>query len=120
MATPYLVFLPGELIRWQSSCGTAFLGRFISVYEANVRVSRWVIDNTGTVTESYHLPVMILDEHIIDTIPRPSLSSLVFVHHADDFINFKVKFIHGWQMYFAQEIMLIFGYTSTIIKCDIV
>jgi hypothetical protein len=35
--------------------------------------------------ESYQLPVMIRDEHIVETILRSSLSSLVFVHHADNF-----------------------------------
>jgi hypothetical protein len=101
MATPYLMFLPGEFICCQSKCGTSFIGRIVSVSEANVTVSCWAIDNVGHAIETYNLPLVICNEHIIDTIPRPSLSSLVFVHHADDFMSFKKKFVNGMEDVFC-------------------
>jgi len=71
------------------------------VSEANVTVSHWAIDNAGHTIETYNLPSVIRDEHIIDTIPRLSLSSLVFVHHADDFRSYKKKFVYGMEDVFS-------------------
>jgi hypothetical protein len=82
-----LHFLPGEFVRWEVPNGSA-LGRILSVDEASILVSCWAVDGEAATMRDFFLPPLIYDGHIVDVIPKPTLSSLIFVHHAEDFLSF--------------------------------
>jgi len=100
MANRYLIFLPGEFVRWEIPNGSA-LGRILSIDEASISVSRWAVDGEAHTMRDFFLPPLIYDEHIVDVIPKPALSSLIFVHHAEDFLSFKNRYVFGMQDVFC-------------------
>jgi len=49
----------------------------------------------------FFLPPLIYDESFIDITPKPSLSSLIIVHHEEDFLSFKARYVFGMQDVFC-------------------
>ncbi len=100
-------FMPGEFVRWQIPNGSAF-GRILSVNDASVSVSRWAVDDGAATMADYFIPPVISDQRTVDVIPLPALSSLIFVHHVDDYSSFKTKYVFGMQdVYCTREPVLL-------------
>ncbi len=81
-------------MRWQTPSGDE-IGRIVAVSEATVIVSCWAEANQTGSMDNYLVPPVIIDQHQIDIIPRPTLSLLIFVHHERDFLSFKARYICG-------------------------
>jgi hypothetical protein len=45
--------------------------------------------------DTYLLPPLIQDAHVMDIIARPYISTLIFAHQADDFSSYRVRYIYG-------------------------
>ena len=73
----------------------------LSVDEASISVSHWAMDGEATTMRDFFLPPLIYDEHIVNVIPKPTLSSLIIVHHAEDFLSFKSRYVFGMQDVFC-------------------
>jgi len=73
----------------------------LSVDEASISVSHWAMDGEATTMRDFFLPPLIYDEHIVNVIPKPTLSSLIIVHHAEDFLSFKSRYVFGMQYVFC-------------------
>ncbi len=73
----------------------------LSVDEASISVSHWAMDGEATTMRDFFLPPLIYDEHIVNVIPKPTLSSLIIVHHEEDFLSFKARYVFGMQDVFC-------------------
>jgi RNAse (barnase) inhibitor barstar len=78
------------------------LGRIVSVDEASISVSRLMMGADANTMRDFFLPPLIYDESFIDITPKPSLSSLIIiVHHEEDFLSFKARYVFGMQDVFC-------------------
>jgi hypothetical protein len=98
----HLFFLPGKFLQWRTPDGNA-IGRIISVLETTVSVSRWVKVQQQSFMDTYILPPLIQDAHMMDIIARLSISSPTFVPHADDFSSCRVRYIYGMRYVFCTK-----------------
>jgi hypothetical protein len=100
MANWHFIILLREFVQWEVPNGSV-LGRIVSVDEASLSVSRLMMGADATTMRDFFLPPFIYDENFVDITPKPSLSSLIIVHHEEDFLLFKTRYVFGMQDVFC-------------------
>jgi hypothetical protein len=96
MDGPGVFFLPGEFVRWKRRNGDINVGRIHSIADATLSVVRWIEDETAD-TDKYSLSPVLIDTPHMEVIPKPLLSSVVFVFHVDTFSSYKARYIYGME-----------------------
>lgn len=106
MDNNYFTFNLGEFIQ-VNLLGNSRIGRIHSVTPDTVSVTWWVEDNSHEGDpDAFYLPTYLVPTCETDVIPKPAISSLIFVFNADDIVNYKVRYVYGMKNIFASTMPL--------------
>ena len=101
MDAPSFSFQPGEFVEVEDSSGNIRVARINSVENDTISVNWWAIEAAGPGLDSLLLPRFLLPTYETDIIPKPSISSLVFVFHHNLLSTYRVRYVHGMKIVYA-------------------